>query len=167
MGVYYVDREYVLEEDAVIPVSDLALLRGYGAFDFLRTYGGIPFCLKEHLMRLYRSAELLELECLWTVEELEAIVLETLRKNSYKEANVRIVITGGESLDSITPSNKTKLLVMVTEVQSFPQEWYSKGVKVTTSSLTRYIPGAKSTDYTKAIMMLKKAHSKEAKKALG
>ncbi len=162
MGVYYIDQKFVVEEEAVIPISDLALLRGYGAFDFLRTYGGRPFFLKEHLIRLQRSAELLDLACPWSLKTLEDIVIETLGRNSHRESNIRIVITGGDSLDSITPEGNTKLLVMVTEVQPFPEKWYSKGVKVITSDITRFLPGAKSTNYTKAIHTLREAHNQGA-----
>ncbi len=166
MGIFYIDEKYVIEEEAVLPVSDLALLRGYGAFDFLRTYGGRPFFLKDHLMRLLRSAELLELACPWSLENLESIVLETLRRNSYRESNIRIVITGGDSLDSITPGERTRLLVMVTELLPFPENWYSEGVKVITSDVTRYIPGAKSTNYIKAILALRRAHNQGAIESL-
>ena len=43
MSIYYINGDFVDAAAAVIPASDLALLRGYGIFDFLRTYGGKPF----------------------------------------------------------------------------------------------------------------------------
>ncbi len=52
MDTYFVDGEFVPADRAVIPVNDLAVLRGLGAFELLRTYGGRPFALGEHLSRL-------------------------------------------------------------------------------------------------------------------
>lgn len=42
--------------EATIPVTDEGLLRGYGAFEVVRVYGGRTFALSDHLDRLERSA---------------------------------------------------------------------------------------------------------------
>ena len=162
MGVFYIDGEYVSEEEAVLPVDDLVVLRGYGVFDFMRTYGGRPFRLDDHIRRLQNSAALIQLSCPWSLEEIRAIVEQTMERNGYEESNVRLLITGGESGDSITPGDRPRLLVMVTPVKAFPVEWYREGVKVVTSDITRYIPGAKSIDYIGAILSLNSARHKGA-----
>lgn len=162
MGVFYVDGEFVSEEEAVVPVDDLAVLRGYGVFDFMRTYGGRPFRLEDHIRRLQNSAALIQLSCPWSLEDIRTIVEQTMERNDYAESNVRLLITGGDSGDSITPGDKPRLLVMVTPVKAFPGEWYIEGVKVVTSDITRYIPGAKSIDYIRAILALNNARSQDA-----
>src|SRR3954470_24624977 len=42
-------------EEARIPVADDGLLRGDGAFEVMRLYGGRPFALEDHFARLARS----------------------------------------------------------------------------------------------------------------
>ena len=106
MDIYYVDGKFVDEDDAVISVKDMSVLRGYGAFDFLRTYGGKPFYLKEHIQRLETSANLIGLHMPCSKEEIADIVMQTLAKNNHEESNIRLVITGGASHDSITPREK-------------------------------------------------------------
>src|SRR3954462_460268 len=49
-------------DDVRIPVTDEGLLRGDGAFEVMRLYGGRPFALADHLDRLRRSCEGLRLE---------------------------------------------------------------------------------------------------------
>lgn len=159
MAVYYVDGAFVAQEAAVLPVGDLAILRGYGVFDFLRTYGGRPFHLDAHIRRLRNSARLIQLSCPWSHAELAGIVQETMKRNDYPESNVRLLITGGDSDDSITPGSKPRLLVMITPVKAFPRQWYQDGVRIITSDISRSIPGAKSIDYIRAIIALNSARA--------
>jgi branched-chain amino acid aminotransferase len=144
--IYYVDGKFVSSDQAVIPVNDLAILRGYGIFDFLRTYNGRPLFLEEHIERLERSAKQIGLDLLWSKPQLIDIVNQTLNKNNHRESNIRIVVTGGTSSDYITPQGKPRLLVLVTDLPEQPQWWYTDGVKVITIYSKRNIPGAKSID---------------------
>ena len=162
MAIFYVDGNYVVDSKAALPLSDMAILRGYAVFDFLRTYNGKPFHLEEHLQRLQNSAALLDIGCPWQISDIIVIVNDLLQKNKYSEANIRFIVTGGDSVDSITPDNTPRLVVMVTELKSFPAEWYRDGVKVITTETTRYKPGSKSTNYIKAIMALKNARARNA-----
>ncbi len=162
MSIFYVDGEYVDESEAKLPLSDMAILRGYAVFDFLRTYNSRPFHLEEHLKRLKNSAALLYINCPWEQNEISEIVAELLKRNQYKEANLRLLITGGDSLDSITPLDQPRLIVMATPLKPYPPEWYSEGVKIITTNITRYVPGSKSTNYIKAILALRNARSQGA-----
>ncbi len=164
--IYYIDGEYVPEDKATIPVNDMSILRGYGVFDFLRTYGGHPFHLESHLKRLKHSAESIGLELPRSIEEISGIIKTTLKKNGHKESNVRIVVTGGRTDDFMMPSGNPRLLVMVTPLHTYPKRWYVNGVKIITIPIERMIPGAKSINYLSAIMALKKAFEKGAVEAV-
>jgi branched-chain amino acid aminotransferase len=166
MAIFYVDGEYVEEAQAALPLTDIAILRGYAVFDFLRTYNGRPFHLGDHLRRLQNSAGLLHIACPWSVDELTDIVEELLRQNRFAETNVRFIITGGDSSDSITPEDKTRLVIMATPVKTYPAEWYSNGVKIITSEVTRYRPESKSTNYIQAIMALRRGRDEGAVEAV-
>jgi branched-chain amino acid aminotransferase len=165
-NIFYIDGKFLPEKDAGIPVNDLAILRGYGIFDFLRTYGGKPFHLKDHLKRLEHSAKSIDLKLPLSLEEIHDIVIETLKRNQHKDSNVRIVVTGGQTADSITPCGKPRLLVMVTEVCPCPTKWYEDGVKIITVPLERQIPAAKSLNYLSAILALKEAYQQKAVEAV-
>jgi branched-chain amino acid aminotransferase len=166
MDVYYVDGEFVAAEEATLPVNDLAVLRGYGVFDFLRTYRGNPFCLEAHIERFVNSAQLIGLSMNWSQEALCEIVMETLSRNHHEESNIRLVLTGGGSTDMITPENRSRLLVLVTPVITFPEWWYARGTKVVTTPVERYIPEAKSINYIPGIIALAKARQQEAIEAI-
>lgn len=156
MGIYYIDGEFVDESDALLPVTDLAVLRGYGVFDFTRTYGGMPFKLTEHLARLRRSAEWIDMPLAMTDDALSDVVMQTVRRNGYPEASVRIVVTGGESADGLLPADKPRLLVLVKPLNVVNPSYYNDGVKIITAEIERYLPEAKTLNYIPAIKVLRR-----------
>ncbi len=166
MQTYYVDGKFVSAAEAVIPVDDLAIMRGFGVFDLLRTRNGKPLFLKEHILRLNASARRIGLDLPWSQQELIEVVMKTLQRNAHAESNIRIVVTGGSSPDFITPQGKPRLLVLVTRAPELPAWWYTKGVKIITFSSERSIPGAKSIDYVQATIALKKARDRDAIEAV-
>lgn len=163
---YYVDGHFVPASEAVIPVDDLAIMRGFGVFDLLRTLNGKPLFLVEHIERLQASARRIGIELPWTPQKLTDIVMQTLRRNSFEESNIRIVVTGGSSPDFITPQGKPRLLVLITRAPELPQWWYTDGVKIITFFSQRSIPGAKSIDYVRATIALKEARDQNAIEAV-
>ena len=156
-NIFYIDGEFVGEADATLPADDLAVLRGYGIFDYMRTYGGNPFHLDAHLNRLERSAQLIGLDLPMPIDRIHDITLETLNRNNHAESSVRIVVTGGTSADNITPGGQSRLLVMATPFKPYPEAWFRDGVKVITNRTDRYLPQAKTLNYIPAIVALQKA----------
>jgi len=91
---WYVGGQWIHPHEATISINDVAVLRGYSAFEALRTYSRRPFHLDEHLTRLYHSAELIELEIPWPREHITAIIHDIIERNTYKHASIRILVTG-------------------------------------------------------------------------
>jgi branched-chain amino acid aminotransferase len=164
--IYYVDGKFVPASEAVIPVDDLAIMRGFGVFDLLRALNGKPLFLKEHITRLEESARRLGIEMPCPRQELIEVVMESLHRNSFQESNIRIVITGGSSPDFITPQGRPRLLVLVTRAPELPTRWYTDGVKIITFISERSIPGAKSIDYVPATIALGRARDQDAVEAV-
>lgn len=79
--------------DAAISITDDGLLRGDGAFEVARLYQGRPFGLDEHLDRLRRSAEAIELEFDRVLLEREIEAL--LEDNAGEDGQLRVVVTRG------------------------------------------------------------------------
>jgi branched-chain amino acid aminotransferase len=163
VNIYYIDGSYLPENRAVLSVNDLGLLRGYGVFDFLRTYNGRPFHLADHVARLIQSAKIIDLSLPCGENEMIDITINTLERNkTLEEANIRLVVTGGDSADSITPDNHSRLLVMVTDLHHCPEQWYREGAAAITTRGERYLPRAKSTHYLPAIRALSQARRQGA-----
>src|ERR1044071_743554 len=78
-------------EEARIPVTDEGLLRGDGAFEVIRLYGGRPFALEEHLARLERSCAGLRLDP--RLDDVRAEVTALLDATGPVDGLLRIVLT--------------------------------------------------------------------------
>ena len=164
--IFYVDGAFVKAEDARIPVTDLAVLRGYGIFDFLRTYHGKPLHLEANIQRLFNSAAEIGLTMPWSPDEVLSIVMQTLERNDHAESQIRIVVTGGTSSNNITPGGVPRLLVLVTPVNSPSDHYYTDGAKIITVRESRYLPRAKSINYIPAIRALEVANANDAVEAI-
>jgi branched-chain amino acid aminotransferase len=97
-----VDGAVTLASEAVVPANDEGLLRGDGAFDYVRVYLGRPFDLVAHLDRLEASCRALRLTCSRDVIERDfGMLLAVAGRASY---DVRIVLTrGGHRLLLLEP----------------------------------------------------------------
>lgn len=166
--ICYINGQFIEADHAKISATDLAVMRGYGVFDSMRTYKGIPFRMDDHLYRLKRSADLVGMTLPWTMEDLKRLILKTLDKNRFPESSIRIIITGGDTEDLFTPTGKPGLIVLVMPLLTFPQSYYVDGIKVATARLERFLPEAKTTQYTPGQIAMKKAraHDPEIVEAL-
>ena len=109
----YIDGKYYPKSQAKISVFDHGLLYGDGIFEGIRAYGGVVFKLKEHIDRLYSSAHMIMLQIPATKEEIIKTVLETLRKNSLKDAYIRLIVTRGTGDLGLDPKKCPKATVIV------------------------------------------------------
>jgi branched-chain amino acid aminotransferase len=165
-ALWYVGGRWVHPNEATISINDITVLRGYSVFESLRTYNRRPFHLGEHLERLSRSAELIDLEIPYTRDFVAAVIHDAIARNMYTHATIRILITGGESEDGILPSGKPTLAVLITPLAERDMERFAQGYKVITSHLQRVSPEAKTTNYVAAVRSLKEAVRRGATDAL-
>ncbi len=167
MDTYYLDGEFVNEDDARLSVKDITVLRGYGVFDFLITYHRRPFHLEDHVARLENSAAQIGLRIQHENSQICDIVVETVRRNAHHaESNIRIVYTGGISPDGVTPQGNGILVVMVTPKEALPVWWYTDGAAVVTVDMERFRPISKSTNYLTAICAQQMARKQRAIEAI-
>ncbi|OGK25186.1 hypothetical protein A3C25_00340 [Candidatus Roizmanbacteria bacterium RIFCSPHIGHO2_02_FULL_38_11] len=165
MGFHYFNNKWVGEGDLKISVFDLSVVRGFGCFDFLRTYKNKPFRLSDHLDRLFNSAKLIGIKVPKTKKEILEIVYEGIRKNNFKETNIKMIVTGGISTDSVTPGRPSVIIIFI-PAENYPKIFYERGVKVITFEETRTLHLAKSLNYLAAVIALQLAKKKEAEEAL-
>lgn len=155
----YLDGKLVDEESAKISVFDHGLLYGDGVFEGIRSYNGRVFKLKEHLDRLYRSAQAIMLKIPLGKKEMVEAVLMTLRANKMKDAYIRLVVTRGKGDLGLDPNKcpKPTVFIITHTIKLYPKELYCKGMEVITVPTIRNLvsaidPQIKSLNYLNNIL---------------
>ncbi|MEI7513291.1 MAG: aminotransferase class IV [bacterium] len=148
-------------DKAHISLNDLGVLRGYGVFDFYRSYNGKPFYLKEHFARFQNSAKSIGLKVPVSFTQFKKITLDLLKKNKVKDASFRAVLLGGPVQNSLAPAKPT-FYILNEEAYAPTGEQAKKGVSLMIHEYLRYIPEAKTTNYTEAVKMQKEKMKQKA-----
>lgn len=148
----YVNGEIKSTSEGVIGISDLALQRGYGVFDFARTHNGKLFHFEDHIERLHRSATALHLELPISAREIREVANELIEASELTTPSVRLVLTGGSSLDSPMLA-RPNFIIIAEELPTYPREIYSKGAKIITVKFQRELPQVKSLNYLNAVRL--------------
>lgn len=158
----YIHNNLIIDHDkAYAHVSDLALLRGYGVFDFFRLVGLQPLFFDDHLERFYNSASQLRLTCPVSKEELKALILKIISINKIQNSGIRMVLTGGESPNGYSIGNPT-LFVINEPINPLPENHFTEGIKLITHEYLRDIPEVKTINYLMGIYNLPKIHEQGA-----
>ncbi len=157
--IIYLDGEYVPEEKAVVSVFDHGYLYGDGVFEGIRAYHGRVFKLREHLVRLYESARAIMLTIPISIDEMQEVVLETLRRNNLRDAYIRLVVSRGKGDLGLDPKKcpRPTIVCIAASIQLYPEEFYRKGLEVITAATRRNLvdavnPRVKSLNYLNNIM---------------
>ena len=90
----------VPQRDATVPILSHGLSRGSAMFDVLGVHPGpegpVAFRMDDHLKRLRKSAELLEMELAYSTEEIIEAVKATVRANRIGRGIIKILAFWGE-----------------------------------------------------------------------
>lgn len=155
----YLNGKLVEKEKAVISVFDHGLLYGDGVFEGIRSYDGLVFKLKEHIDRLYRSAEAIQLKIPMTKEDMVKAVVETLKANKLNGAYIRLVVTRGPGDLGLDPRKckGSTVFIITDKITLYPAKFYQNGLEIVTAKTKRNLttalnPKIKSLNYLNNIL---------------
>ncbi len=156
----YVNGEILSAKDGVLGISDLALQRGYGVFDYGRTYNGKLFHFEENLTRFRNSANELHLKVPLSNEEIISIANKLINESNLEIPAIRLLLTGGYA-ESTPPLENPNFIMITEELPTYPANLYEQGCKIITSKYQRELPHIKSINYLNAIRLepLKRKHN--------
>ena len=156
----YINGKFYEKNEAKVSVFDHGLLYGDGVFEGIRSYNRLVFKLKEHIDRLFESAKSIMLTIPLSKEELIKAVILTLKKNSLKDAYIRLVVTRGEGdlgLDPRKCNGNATIIIITDKINLYPDKFYKEGLKIVTVPTIRNLPEAlnpqiKSLNYLNNIL---------------
>ena len=147
----FINDRYVEAAQASLFITDLAIQRGYGIFDFCKTIGNKPVFLANHLERFFYSASKMHLDPGYNATELEDILITLIHKNDMGEAGIKITLTGGYSPDGYMIGKPN--LVITQQPLELKLSMDQKGISLVTYAHQRQLPEIKTLDYLMAIWL--------------
>jgi len=156
----YLNGKFVDKKEAKISVFDHGLLYGDGVFEGIRSYNRLVFELREHVDRLFRSAEAIKLKVPMSKSAVIKAVTDTLKKNKLNDAYIRLVITRGPGDLGLDPRKCKKggsIFIITDKIALYPKKFYEDGLHITTartrkSHIYAIDPNIKSLNYLNNIL---------------
>ncbi len=166
-----INGAFVSPETARVSVYDRGFLYGDGVFETVRTYGGKPFALTEHIERLAASCKTVGIQLPVSLGVLEDEVTSAISASQNSESYVRMMITRGTGPLGLDPTHVAEPLrvLLVEPLAPLPAAIYTDGVAVITTRTDRAAdaaPGAKVTNYLANMLALQRAKAAGCYEAL-
>jgi branched-chain amino acid aminotransferase len=142
-GYASVDGTITPLDEATVPVTDRGFLYGDSVYEVFRTYGGVPFFGAEHWQRLLRSADLIRLRIVDSMQELNSEIVRTTaawhENGGTGDVYVRYAYTrGGGPIDlNPAPDLMPLRVIIVKAVPEWPAHHYSEGLTLAIPSVRR------------------------------
>jgi branched-chain amino acid aminotransferase len=185
-AVVNLDGTIVPPSSARVSVFDRGFLYGDSVYEVIRTYGGRPFELRAHLVRLRHSADRIGLEPKWdatrTAAEIERAIAASRGGDvpdpaaapwNAGERYVRVVMTRGAGEIGLDPALAVDpvALVIAQPLSGPPARAYVDGVKAAIVGVRRASPqaidpSAKTGSHLPNVLALREARSAGAYEAL-
>lgn len=141
----WMDGKLVDWESAQVHILTHTLHYGLGVFEGIRCYvcgngKSAVFRLTEHTKRLFASAHIAAIEIPFTVEEINAAIIETLKANGLKEGYIRpLVYLGDGGMGLFPKNNPVRVAIAAWNWGAYlGEEGLKNGIRVKVSSFARH-----------------------------
>ncbi len=137
----WVDGEFVAASEARISIFDHGLLYGDGVFEGIRFYDRRVFRLREHLLRLQRSATAIMLELPYSFDEFAAAIEHLVQTFAEADGYLRVVATRGKGALGVDPRSckRGSAFIVVDRLALISEERRRQGAKLICAT-TRRLP---------------------------
>jgi 4-amino-4-deoxychorismate lyase len=142
----------------VIPFDDHMVHRGHGIFDTAAVVDGKIYDLEAHLDRFLLSAERSKLRLPDSREDIRDIIVRTTAVSGRRDGSIRYWLSSGPGSLELTPAAGAQpgFFVMVFAGLSYPDRWYTEGLRVMTTTYPIKAPLyaiTKATNYLPNVLM--------------
>lgn len=142
----------------VIPFDDHMVHRGHGIFDTAGLVNGKIYDLEAHLDRFLKSAERSKLRLPASRAEMRDIIIQTAAVSRRRDGAIRYWLSSGPGSLELSPAagSEPGFFVMVFAGLTYPERWWTEGVRVMTTTYPIKPPlyaVTKSTNYLPNVLM--------------
>ncbi len=141
-GYIWMDGKLIPWREANVHILTHAMHYASSVFEGERCYNGKIFKSVAHSERLKKSAEMIDFEIPWSVEEIEKAKYDVLKANGWTDAYVRAVAWRGvgEDMGVASARNPVRLAVAAWEWGAYYGDAKMKGAKLDISKWKRPSP---------------------------
>jgi branched-chain amino acid aminotransferase len=141
-GVIWFNSEFVPWKEAKIHVLTHGLHYGSCVFEGERAYGGVIFKSREHSIRFRKSAEIMDFEIPYSVEEIDAAKARAVELNGGGDQYVRPVAWRGSEMMAVSAQhNRIHVAIATWQWPSmFDPETKMKGIRLDIADYRRPDP---------------------------
>ena len=141
-GHIWLDGKMVDWRDANVHILTHAMHYASSVFEGERAYNGKIFKSREHSERLKRSAQMVDFEIPYTIDEIEAAKVEVLAASGLQDAYVRAIAWrgAGEDMGVASSKNPVRLAIAAWEWGAYYGDAKMKGAKLDISKWKRPSP---------------------------
>jgi branched-chain amino acid aminotransferase len=141
-GHIWMDGKMVDWRSANVHILTHAMHYASSVFEGERAYNGKIFKSREHSERLKRSAQMIDFEIPYTVDEIEAAKVEVLAASGLQDAYVRAIAWrgAGEDMGVASARNPVRLAIAAWEWGAYYGDAKMKGAKLDISKWKRPSP---------------------------
>ena len=128
----YVNGKMVSRTQARVGVYDHGLLYGDGIFEGIRVYKGKIFKCKQHMDRLYHSAEGIFLNIPVSPDEMVEIMRRCIEANELIDGYIRLLVTRGEGSLGLNPYQcpTPGIVCIADQISLYKPAMYELGMRV-------------------------------------
>jgi 4-amino-4-deoxychorismate lyase len=142
----------------VIPFDDHMVHRGHGIFDTAAIVEGRIYDLEAHLDRFMGSAERSKLALPGSREDIRHIIVDTTAVSGRRDGSIRYWLSSGPGSLELSPAagSQPGFFVMIFPGLSYPDRWYTEGLRVMTTTYPIKPPlyaVTKATNYLPNVLM--------------
>ena len=132
----YISGKLYDKADAKISVFDHGLLYGDGVFEGIRSYSGRVFRLKQHVDRLYESAQAISSPDPDDPGGDGRGDRRHAGRQQAHDAYIRVVVTRGAGSLGLDPRKTTdpQVIIITDQISLYPEELYEHGLKIITAA---------------------------------
>ncbi len=131
--IAYVNGEFLPLDKAFVHVEDRGFQFADAVYEAIRTYGGRPFALEEHLGRLSRSLAAIKLDPGVSAADLRGLIDECNRRAGFPESMIYLQISRGRAPRHRGFPSRTIPTIVLTVRAFVPHpEWLEDGIAAIT-----------------------------------
>lgn len=142
----------------LIPIDDHMVHRGDGVFEAIKCVNGNIYQLSRHLTRLQNSLKKINLKPPYSIEEIEEIIIKTIKVGGEKDCIIRLYISRGPGDFSPKPGKTigSQLYVVVTKSHPVEERRIKNGCSLKLSKIPikdPFFATIKSCNYLPNVLM--------------